>query len=75
MTTEQKVLELVVAECCMPCEVDSAFDDLNMDSLDFVDLILQIDNEFGVKIPEPELTKMETVSDLISVVERLLPVA
>ncbi len=41
-------------------------DDLGIDSLDAVELALQIEEELGVKIPDDVFAKMETVGDLVA---------
>ena len=39
-------------------------DDLGIDSLDAVELVMAIEEELGVKIPDEELGKMKTVKDI-----------
>jgi acyl carrier protein len=40
--------------------------DLNADSLDQVELIMAIEEEFGVDIPDEEAEKLETVGDALN---------
>lgn len=40
-------------------------DDLNADSLDFIDLVMSIEEEFGLEIPDEEANKLETVKDIV----------
>jgi acyl carrier protein len=40
-------------------------DDLKADSLDLVELIMSIEEEFGVEIPDEEAEKMKTVGDAL----------
>lgn len=40
-------------------------DDLNADSLDFIDLIMAIEEEFNIEIPDEEANKLTTVKDII----------
>jgi len=40
-------------------------DDLNADSLDFIDLVMAIEEEFGLEIPDEEANKLTTVKDII----------
>lgn len=43
---------------------DASFiDDLNADSLDLVELIMSLEEEFNVKIPDDEAEKIRTVRD------------
>ena len=39
-------------------------EDLELDSLDFIDLILEVEEEFHTKIPEAEMIDLRTVNDL-----------
>jgi len=41
----------------------SFIDDLNADSLDLVELIMSLEEEFGVKISDEDATKIQTVQD------------
>ena len=40
-------------------------DDLGADSLDLFELIMSMEEEFGVEIPTEDLEKMATVNDVI----------
>jgi acyl carrier protein len=41
-------------------------DDLNADSLDLVELIMSIEEEFGVEIPDEDAEKITTVGDALT---------
>ena len=43
--------------------------DLSADSLDRVELIMEIEDEFGIAIPEEEAEKIATVGDAVKFVE------
>ena len=43
--------------------------DLGADSLDTVDLIMEFEKEFGIKIPDEEAEKIQTVGDAIKYIE------
>jgi len=43
--------------------------DLGADSLDTVDLIMEFEKEFGIKIPDEEAEKIKTVGDAVSFIE------
>ncbi len=40
-------------------------DDLGADSLDVVELIIALEEEFGIEIPETEAEKVVTVGDVV----------
>lgn len=44
--------------------------DLGADSLDTVDLIMEFEKEFGIKIPDEEAEKIQTVGDAIAYIEK-----
>ncbi len=44
-------------------------EDFGADSLDIVDLLMTIEDEFDVAIPDEEVTEMKTVSDLVKYIE------
>ena len=47
-------------------ELSSNFkDDLGADSLDLFELVMGLEEEFGVKIPTEDLEKINTVGDVI----------
>ncbi|UOG76350.1 acyl carrier protein [Hymenobacter tibetensis] len=45
-------------------------EDLGMDSLDFVELVLSLENHYHIHIPDQELTAVQTVQDFVACVDR-----
>lgn len=45
-------------------------DELNADSLDIVELIMDLEQEFDISIPDEDLPKVATVKDIVSYIER-----
>ena len=43
----------------------SFIDDLNADSLDIVELVMTIEKEFDIEIPDDEAEKIRTVQDAV----------
>lgn len=43
----------------------SFVDDLDIDSLSMVEIAVQAEDKFGVKIPDDELAKLSTVQDAV----------
>ena len=43
--------------------------DLGADSLDVVDLLMSIEDEFEIEIPDEEIENIRTVGDLVSYIE------
>jgi acyl carrier protein len=50
----------------------SFVDDLGADSLDQVELIMAMEEEFGISIPDEDAEKIVTVQDAIDYIERAL---
>lgn len=47
-------------------------DDLGADSLETVALVMDIEDEFGIEIPDEEMVDLGTVGETIAIVERLI---
>lgn len=46
--------------------------DLNADSLDTVELIMEFENEFNIQIPDEDTQKISTVGDAIEYIEKAI---
>ena len=44
-------------------------DDLGADSLDLVDLVMSVEEEFGVKVADEDLENIKTVGDIVNSIE------
>jgi acyl carrier protein len=73
MAIEDKVREIIVEQLGVaPEEVvpeASFIDDLGADSLDIVELVMAIEEEFALEIPDDDAEKIQTIQDAISYVE------
>ncbi len=47
-------------------------DDLGADSLDVVELLSQLEDEYGVVIPDEEVENLVTVADVANEIEKLV---
>ena len=45
-------------------------DDLKADSLDIVELIMDLGQEFNIEIPDEELPKVQTVADIVGYLDQ-----
>lgn len=48
-------------------------DDLGADSLDTVELVMSLEEEFGIEIPDQQMDDIGTVAQAIAIVQQLLP--
>lgn len=73
MTTQEKITEIIVEQLGVkPEEVTpeaSFIDDLGADSLDTVELVMALEEEFGVEIPDEDAEKIQTVGDASKYIE------
>mgnify|MGYP001219562257 FL=1 len=47
-------------------------EDLGADSLESVEVVMALEDEFGIHIPDEETEKLATVSDLVNYVKKAL---
>jgi acyl carrier protein len=47
----------------------SIVDDLGADSLDVVDLVMSLEEEFELEIPDEDVENMKTVGDMVKYIE------
>ena len=52
--------------------VESTFDELALDSLDRVSLAFDIEEKYGIEIPEDKLGQIKTVKDMVTGIEEAL---
>lgn len=73
MGVQEKITEIIVEQLGVkPEEVvpEASFvDDLGADSLDTVELVMALEEEFGCEIPDEDAEKIQTVGDAIKYVE------
>ena len=69
MTLEEKVIDLIVEQLDVTkeeCVPEASFiDDLGADSLDLVELIMEMEETFSIQVADEELEKIRTVQDVI----------
>jgi acyl carrier protein len=73
MSIEQKVKEIVAEQLERDInEVTSAasfVDDLGADSLDIVELVMKMEEEFEIEIPDEEAEKIKTVQNVVDYIQ------
>ena len=73
MAVADKVKSIIAEQLGVkPEEVTPAasfIDDLGADSLDTVELVMALEEEFGIEIPDEDAEKMTTVGDAIKYIE------
>ena len=71
--TESKVKEIIVENLGVDVGTvnpqASFVNDLGADSLDTVELVMALEEEFGIEIPDEDAEKIQTVGDAIRYIE------
>jgi acyl carrier protein len=66
-----EIVEEVAGVAVEDVTADKSFvDDLDIDSLSMVEIAVQAEDRFGVKIPDDELANLKTVGDAVSYVSK-----
>ena len=45
--------------------------DLGADSLDVVELLISLEDDYGISIPEDDIVNVKTVQDIVDMIEKL----
>ncbi|WP_297191909.1 acyl carrier protein [uncultured Campylobacter sp.] len=75
MATFEDVKAVVVEQ--LSVEADSVkmeskiIEDLGADSLDVVELVMALEEKFGVEIPDSEAEKLLTIKDVVDYIEKI----
>ena len=71
----QRVLKVIATSKRIPLEtvtVESDFQQLGIDSMDAVEILFALENEFDVTIPDEEARSVRSIRDMCAGVERLV---
>jgi acyl carrier protein len=73
MTLEEKVISIIMEQLDVTreeCVTEASFiDDLGADSLDLVELIMEMEETFDVQIADNELEKIRTIKDVLDFIK------
>ena len=73
MALEDKVKEIIVDQLGVDADEitneASFIDDLGADSLDTVELVMALEEEFSMEIPDEEAEKIKTVGDAVEYIK------
>jgi len=71
---QEKVTEIIVEQLSVNADQvtpeSKMIEDLGADSLDAVELVMAVEEEFGIEVPDEEAEKLISVGDIISHVEK-----
>lgn len=70
---KNKVIAIIAEQLGLDEEeikLDASFvDDLGADSLDIVELVMALEEEYGIEIPDEDAEKIKTVQDAINYIQ------
>lgn len=71
----EKIQEMLADALNLPLEKVTAdakiVEDLGADSLDVVELLSRLEDEYGIEMPDDEVENLVTVADVAAVLEKL----
>ncbi len=73
MSTLEKVKKLIAEQLCISTDdiADDAnvVDDLGADSLDVVEMLMTLEDEFGLSIPDDQVDAIKTVPAIVKLID------
>jgi len=76
---EKKVIEIISESLGLDPEEEitkeSSFNDMDVESLERVGILMDLEEEFDMEIPDEEAEKFQTVEDVIKYVEKQMELA
>ena len=71
-TIRDIIVEQLSVDASMVTEDTNLMKDLEADSLDAVEIIMAIEDEFEIEIPDEEAEKFVTIKDIVDYLENVL---
>ena len=71
-----KVIDIIKDKMTLSDDIqitpDTSVEQLNLDSMDLVEIVMEIENEFDIAVPEGAEEKLHTVGDVVQLIEKLI---
>ena len=75
METFEKVTQIISQQLGISADFDftesTTWEELNADSLDLVEIVMALEDEYDIEISDDEISKMENMGDLVTFIDRL----
>jgi acyl carrier protein len=71
----QRILKTIADSQKLPPEkvtIDSTFEELGIDSLDGVNILFALENEFNISIPDEGMQSLRTMRQMVEALEKLI---
>jgi acyl carrier protein len=76
VSVEQRVIDIVSEHLAVPKEKlarnTSFIEDIGADSLDIVELVMELEEEFDIQIPDDQAEKIKTVGEAVDYIDAKL---
>ena len=71
----QRVLKVIATSKRIPLEtvtIDSDFQQLNIDSMDAVEILFAMENEFDITIPDEQAKQIHSIREMVEGIDKLV---
>ncbi|MGL6125434.1 MAG: acyl carrier protein [Metamycoplasmataceae bacterium] len=69
MINQDVILNIVKKRTNKKISISTDIRSIGLDSLDLVEIVMEIEKEFDIKIPDEKLTNIKNIDDLIKLIE------
>jgi acyl carrier protein len=72
----RRILKVIADSQKLPAEkvtLDSTFEELGIDSLDGVNILFALENEFNISIPDEGVQSLRTTRQMVEALEKVIP--
>jgi acyl carrier protein len=63
----EKIFSIIERETDQKCTTETTLEELGVDSLELLDLLMAIEQETGLSVPDSRLAELHTVGDIIGI--------
>ncbi|MGL4343239.1 MAG: phosphopantetheine-binding protein [Metamycoplasmataceae bacterium] len=68
MDQKKTIFNIIKSKVKMNFDESSKIDSLDLDSLDLIEIVMEIETTFSIKIEDDKLNSIKTISDLLNIV-------
>ena len=74
MEIKEKVTEIIANQLSVPVEKvkgdTNIAEELGADSLDLVEILMSLEDEFGISIPDEVIPNIKTINDIVDFIQK-----
>ena len=73
--TQERVFSIIAKTQHIPVEtvaIDKTFEELKIDSLDAINIVFAVEEEFKIAVPDDQLASLRSIRDVVDGIEILL---